>query len=152
MEMIMSEFDYQYYDLSLLNALLYLNQAKDNEFLKYMVALNGYKLYEATRNHELSDYVSNYSDGNPARLNDLLYLVNTLRLSELKSLLECYNRLNSPSFTEEEFSIAANYCFLKMEEDKNAEQCQTKYKSKYTNGRFITLLNPDEQTGKKKKK
>ncbi len=152
METIMADFDYQYYDMSLLNSLLYLDYAKDNEFLKIMIALNVYKIYEATKNHELSDYISNYSDGNPARLNDLLYLLNSLRLSELKSLLECFYKLNVASFTNDEFTLAANYCFSKMEEDNKAEQWQNKYKSKYTNGRFISLLELDEKPGKKKKK
>ena len=151
MEMINAFFQYDYYDYSLFNALLYLDMAKDNEFLKFMVSLNGYKLVEAIRNHELSDYVSNYSDENEPQLNNLLFLLNTIRLSEFTGLVNCYNELNAPDFHQEEFTLAANYCISKLKDDGKSDSWLTKYKSKYANGRFADLLGLNEKTKKKKK-
>ncbi len=152
METIMAYYDYTYYDYSLFNALLYLHHAKENEFLKFMVALNWYSLYEATKNHELSDYVSNYSVANPAEHNNLLFVLNNLRFSELTEFMNCYYRQNASSFKQDEFNIAISYCMSKLKGDGKESTWQDKYKAAYEDGRFSALMEPKVKPGKKKKK
>ena len=152
-EMIMGFHSYEYYDLSLFNALLYLKQYPDNDFLKAMVILNWYGLYNAMKNHELADYVSNYSDENPAELNNLIHLINSLRLPEMAEFGNCFSSKNKVNETE--YSIAADYCTSIINDDKKSSAFQEQYKSTYKNGRFISLLDlnqkPVDPKNKKKK-
>jgi predicted Zn-dependent protease len=153
MELIMSFHLYEYYDLSLFNALLYLQRYPDNEYLKAMVMLNWYGLYNAMKNHDLADYVSNYSDENLTQLNNLIYLINNLRLSEMAEFGNCFYASNK--IDQNEYAIAVNYCSAMLKEDKsNIASLQEQYKSSYKQGRFISLLdlNPKEENKKKKKK
>jgi predicted Zn-dependent protease len=153
MELIMSYHLYEYYDLSLYNALLYLQRNPENEYLKAMVMLNWYGLYNAMKNHELADYVSNYSNDNPAQLNNLIYLINNLRLSEMAEFGNCFYASNK--IDQNEYAIAVNYCSAMLKEDKtNIASLKEQYKSGYKQGRFISLLdlNPKEDDKKKKKK
>ena len=151
MEMIMSFYLYEYYDLSLFNAMLYLQRNPENEFLKAMVMLNWYGLFNAMKNHELSDYISNYSSDNRAQLNNLIYLVNNLRLSEMSEFGNCF--YSSNKIDQNEYAIVVNYCSDLLKDDKtNIASLQDKYKSSYKNGRFQNLLDLNKKEEKKKKK
>jgi len=153
MELIMSFHLYEYYDLSLFNALLYLQRNPENEYLKAMVMLNWYGLYNAMKNHNLADYVSNYSNENRAQLNNLIFLINNLRLSEMAEFGNCFYASNK--IDQNEYAIAVNYCSAMLKDDKtNILSLQEQYKSNYKRGRFISLLDlkPKVEDKKKKKK
>ena len=143
---------YEYYDLSLFNALLYLQRYPDNEYLKAMVMLNWYGLYNAMKNHDLADYVSNYSNENRAELNNLIFLINNLRLSEMAEFGNCFYASNK--IAQNEYALAVNYCSARLKDDQaNCTSIQEQYKSGYKKGRFTALLDLiPKDVGKKKKK
>lgn len=150
MEMIMAFHSYEYYDLSLFNAIQYLQQYPGNDFLKAMVELNWYGLYNSMKNHELADYISNYSDENPAALNNLLFLINNLRLPEMAEFGNCFASKNKVE--QQEYAIVANYCTAILNDDKSSTSFQEEYKSRYKKGRFSELLQVDPKPDPKDKK
>lgn len=152
MEMIMGFYKYGYYDHSLFNALLYYQNFADNEFLKTMIVLNWYHLYDAMKKHELADYVSNYSEENPTELNNLLFTVNSLRLQEISEFIRCFHKSNNASFKENEFAIALGYCMSIINEDGKAASWQQKYKAQFKDGKFTALLDLKDKTDAKKRK
>ena len=153
-EMIHAFYVYEYYDYSLYNALNYLSENPNDEFLKTSVTLSTAALYQAMKDHELADYISNYSEDNMASFNDMLFMLNNIRLSDLGSFVNCVYENKVAPIKENEFTIAAGYCNSKTIEDGKISEWQAKYKSGYKDGRFKYLLdvNPKAETKKKKKK
>jgi hypothetical protein len=152
MEMIQAYFDYSYYDYALFNALSYFSKKPNDEYLKTIIALSLSGLYEAMKKHELSDYISNYSEESPVEFNDFLFMINNLRISELSSLTNCFYQTNISTLNENEFSIAAGYFNSKMNDDGKVKIWQDKYKSSYKEGRFTYLLDLNTKTESAKKK
>ncbi len=152
MEMIVSFYYYEYYDQSLFNALLYLQNNPDNEFLKSMVLLSWTKLYECMKNHELSDYISNSAEDNPNQLNKLIDLLNTLRLTEMSEFGNCFYQANKDAFKQPEYTLAVNYSYSKMMEDAGMNSWKEKYSAQYKTGRFVDLFELEADKKKKKKK
>jgi hypothetical protein len=152
MEMIQAFYVYQYYDYALFNALEYMQIRGDDDYLKTIVSLCLSGMYEAMKNHELSDYVSNYSTENPKAFNDFLFFINSLKLNDVSEFVNCFYSKNISSIKENEFFIAASYCRSKMNADGKEKNWQDKYKTSFKNGRFYYLLDLNTKSEKKKRK
>ena len=150
MESIMALYNYEFYDYSLFNALVYFQQDMNNEFLSAMITLNWYKLYEAMQAHELSDFLSNYSLENPGMMDDFLYLVNHVRLSDIREFNKCFVQAH-PQIRQREFQMARDYCTSKMNSEPSAVTILKSYAAAFRPGRFSTLMK-EEPASKKKKK
>ncbi len=152
-EMIHAYYNYEYYDYALFNALGYLQQNPSDDFLKTSATLSTTAIYEAMKDHELPDCISNYSEDNIPSFNDFLFMINSIRLSDLATFVNCLYQNKVVSIKENEFTIASGYCCSKTISDGKVTDWQNKYKSQYKDGRFTNLLdlNPKPVSKKKKK-
>ena len=146
LEVIQSWFDFDCYDHALFEALLLLPQQPRNPYLHSMVLLSLYELRQHLLAHAYGEVVSNISEHNPARFNDLLYALHGLRNEDFLGLVACFTQAvtTDAAAPADEYALAARYTAHALSsDDRAAADFKAQYQQQYAGGRFGKLLFPE---------
>ena len=142
LEVVQSWFDTDCYDHALFDALQLLSTDPQNEYLRSVVQLSLYELQRHQVDHRLTEVVSNSSDHNPTNFNQLLTVLQGLRITEYQGLSACFAQL-SPATADDEFALAARYATAMLAADHaQAATVRQQYLARFRAGRFTALLSP----------
>jgi len=127
------------YDKAIYTVLLYQKLYPETPFLKDILSLSLNGLFVYSKNHNLSAVLSQTSPYYEDRYNELLNLLNNLRLSEMTALQSCI--VPTEKEPEGEYGLYAAYRLASAKEDKiQAEAYRKKYLAQYAKGRFVPQL------------
>ena len=144
LENVNAWYEQKYLGRTIYTALLYQADYPECRYFRDIVALSLHGMYQHSKDHRLNDVLSLPSPYFPEKYNQLLILLNNLRLKDLAGLQDCY--FQQPNVPEGEYGLFGAYCWAQDKEDRNQIIAFRKeYLSKYPKGRFAEKLRSDRK-------
>jgi Zn-dependent protease with chaperone function len=139
LENVHAWYEIERYDRTVYWALLGQSAYPESAFFKNMLCLSLSGLFRHSKQHSLSEVLDQPSPYYEDKFNELLVLLNRLRLKDLSALQACFAPPQAEA--ENEYGLFAAYCYA--QDTENREQINTLgriYLKQYPKGRFAARL------------